>query len=188
MIAIAAAIMPPQVKAARITDDLFDFMMDRLRAYYLDAGYDSDVFEAVLARRPVRPIDFEQRMRAVKTFRNLPESVSLASANKRIRNIVRKSGTEITAMYERALLQEGAEQELAKAMHELAKVVSPLFEQRAYTEALCKLAALQDPVDRYFDSVMVMVDDPQLRNNRLALLNSLSDLFLRVADISRLQA
>ena len=188
MIAIAAAIMPPQVKAARIADELFDFMMERLRAYYLDAGYDSDVFEAVLARRPVRPIDFEQRMRAVKTFRNLPESVSLASANKRIRNIVRKSGTEIPAMYDRALLQEGAEQELAKAMHELDKLVSPLFEQRAYTEALCKLAALQDPVDRYFDSVMVMVDDPQLRNNRLALLNTLSDLFLRVADISRLQA
>jgi glycyl-tRNA synthetase beta chain len=188
MIAIAAAIMPPQVKAARITDDLFDFMMDRLRAYYLDAGYDSDVFEAVLARRPVRPIDFEQRMRAVKTFLSLPESVSLASANKRIRNIVRKSGTGIPATYDRALLQEGAERELAMAMHELDKVVSPLFEQRAYTEALCKLAALQYPVARYFDSVMVMVDDLQLRNNRLALLNSLAELFLRVADISRLQA
>jgi glycyl-tRNA synthetase beta chain len=188
MIAIAAAIMPPQVRAARIADELFAFMMERLRAYYVDAGYDGDTFEAVLARRPVRPIDFEQRMRAVKAFRNLPESESLASANKRIRNILRKSGMAIPAMYDRGLLQEGAEQDLAKSMRILDKEVRPLFEQRAYREALCKLAALQDPVDRFFDSVMVMVDDPQLRNNRLALLNVLSDLFLRVADISRLQA
>jgi len=187
LIAITAAIMPPEVKAARITDELFDFMMERLRAYYLDAGYDGDIFEAVLARRPVRPIDFDQRMRAVKAFRNLPESESLASANKRIRNILRKSGSEIPAAYDSALLQEGAEQDLARAMRELDKEVSPLFEQRAYTESLCTLAALRDPIDRYFDSVMVMVDDPQLRNNRLALLNALSDLFLRVADISRLQ-
>jgi glycyl-tRNA synthetase beta chain len=187
LIAITAAIMPPEVKAARITDVLFDFMMERLRAYYLDAGYDSDVFESVLARRPVRPTDFDQRMRAVKAFRNLPESESLASANKRIRNILRKSGSGIPAAYDSALLQEGAEQDLARAMCELEKEVIPLFEQRAYTEALCALAALRDPIDRYFDSVMVMVDDPLLRDNRLALLNALSDLFLRVADISRLQ-
>ena len=188
LIAIAAAIMPPEVKAARITDELFDFMMERLRAYYLDAGYDGDVFEAVLARRPVRPVDFDQRMRAVKAFRNLPESESLASANKRIRNILRKSGAEIPAVYDNDLLQTGAEQALASAMSELDGEVTPYFEQRAYTEALCRLAALRDPVDSYFDSVMVMVDDAQLRHNRLALLNTLSELFLRVADISRLQA
>ena len=187
LIAIAAAIMPPDVKAARITDELFGFMMERLRAYYLDVGYDGDVFEAVLARRPIRPIDFDQRMRAVKTFRNLPESESLASANKRIRNILRKSGSEIPTVYDSDLLQEGAELDLARAVSELDREVTPFFEQRAYTEALCKLAALREPVDRYFDSVMVMVDDPQLRHNRLALLNALSDLFLRVADISRLQ-
>jgi glycyl-tRNA synthetase beta chain len=188
LIAIAAAIMPPEIKAARITDELFDFMMERLRAYYLDAGYDGDVFEAVLVRRPVRPIDFDQRMRAVKAFRSLPESQSLASANKRIRNILRKSGAEIPAAYDSGLLQEGAEQDLARAMGDLDDKVTPLFEQRVYTDALCALAALREPVDRYFDSVMVMVDDPQLRDNRLALLNALSDLFLRVADISRLQA
>jgi glycyl-tRNA synthetase beta chain len=187
LIAITAAIMPPEVKAARITDELFDFMMERLRAYYLDAGYDGDVFEAVITRRPVRPTDFDQRMRAVKAFRNLPESESLASANKRIRNILRKSGSEIPSAYDSTLLQQGAEQDLAKAMRELDKEVTPLFEQRAYTESLCALSALRDPIDRYFDSVMVMVDDPLLRDNRLALLNALSDLFLRVADISRLQ-
>jgi glycyl-tRNA synthetase beta chain len=188
LIAIAAAIMPPEVKATRITDELFDFMMERLRAYYLDAGYDGDVFEAVLVRRPVRPVDFDQRMRAVKAFRSLPESESLASANKRIRNILRKSGAEFPAAYDSSLLQEGAEQDLARAMRDLDREVTPLFEQRVYTDALCALAALREPVDRYFDSVMVMVDDARLRDNRLALLNALSNLFLRVADISRLQA
>jgi glycyl-tRNA synthetase beta chain len=187
IISITAAIMPQQVKASRIVDELFAFMMERLRAYYLDAGYDSDVFESVLARRPVRPIDFDQRMRAVKAFRNLPESASLASANKRIRNILRKSGAEIPGIYDKRLLQETAEQNLANAIDELSHEVSPLFEQRAYTEALCKLAALHEPVDRFFDKVMVMADDLQLRNNRLALLNTLSELFLRIADVSRLQ-
>jgi len=187
MIAIAAAIMPAQVKASRITDKLFAFMMERLRAYYLDAGYDGDVFESVLACQPVRPMDFDQRMRAVKSFRDLPESDSLAAANKRIRNILRKSGTEIPAAYDSNLLKESAERALAKAVRDLDAIVTPLFEKRAYTEALCKLAALRDPVDRFFDSVMVMADDPIMRNNRLALLSALSDLFLRVADISRLQ-
>jgi glycyl-tRNA synthetase beta chain len=187
MISIAAAIMPPQVRASRIADELFAFMMERLRAYYLDAGYDGDVFESVLARRPVRPIDFDQRMRAVMAFRKLPESASLAAANKRIRNILRKAGTGISAEYDKRLLQEAAEHKLADAVNELAHEVNPLFEQRAYTEALCKLAALHEPVDSFFDTVLVMADDPELRNNRLALLNTLSELFLRVADISRLQ-
>jgi glycyl-tRNA synthetase beta chain len=186
IIAIVAAIMPPGIKASRITDELFDFMMERLRAYYLDAGYDGAVFEAVLARRPLRPVDFDQRMRAVKAFRNLPESQSLTSANKRISNILRKSGAEIPAVYDRALLQEAAERELAGAIDALEREVSPFFERRAYTEALCRLAALRDPVDKFFDTVMVMVDDPQLRQNRLALLSALSELFLRSADISRL--
>jgi glycyl-tRNA synthetase beta chain len=188
LIAIAAAILPPEIKAPRITDELFDFMMERLRAYYLDAGHDGDAFEAVLVRRPLRPIDFDQRMRAVKAFRCLPESVSLASANKRISNILRKSGAEIPPLYDRALYEEDAERDLARAIDELEREVNPFFERRAYTEALCRLAALRAPVDRFFDTVMVMVDDPQLRGNRLALLNRLLELFLRIADISRLQS
>ena len=187
MISITAALMPQQVKAPRIADDLFAFMMERLRAYYIDAGYDGDVFESVLARRPVRPVDFDQRMRAVAAFRNLPESASLAAANKRIRNILRKSGAEVPGVHDHRLLQEPAEHDLSKAINELIDEVDPLFEQRDYTEALCRLAALREPVDRFFDTVMVMADDLQLRNNRLALLNSLSELFLRVADISKLQ-
>jgi glycyl-tRNA synthetase beta chain len=187
LLASAAAGFPGSLNAADITDDLFGFMMERLRAYYLDSGYDTDTFEAVLARQPAKPLDFDQRMRAVKSFRKLPESTSLAAANKRIRNILRKAGTEIPHSYEGALLQEAAEQTLAAAVEELDASVSPMFEQRDYTDALCRLAALQAPVDSFFDDVMVMADDEKLRNNRLALLNALSGLFLRVADISRLQ-
>ena len=178
---------PMALHAGQIGAELFAFMMERLRAWYLDNDYDSDVFAAVLARQPVRPLDFDQRMRAVKAFRNLPESARLAAANKRIRNILRKAETVIPETYDTRLLQQDAEQALATAISALDVAVTPLFEQREYTAALRKLAALQTPVDRFFDDVMVMSDDSALRDNRLALLNALSDLFLQVADISRLQ-
>ena len=187
LIDTAAQLFPDEVKAAEVTAELFAFMMERLRAYYLDAGYDNHMFAAVLARQPARPLDFDQRMRAVKTFRELPEADSLSAANKRIRNILRKTAAGIPANYSRELLQEPAEQELAQALEDLETAVGPLLEKRAYTDALCKLAALQTPVDAFFDQVMVMAEDSRLRANRLALLNSLSDLFLQVADISLLQ-
>ncbi|MEA2093308.1 MAG: glycine--tRNA ligase subunit beta [Pseudomonadota bacterium] len=187
LIDTTAASFPKALHAGQIGAELFAFMMERLRAWYLDNDYDSDVFAAVLARQPVSPLDFDQRMRAVKAFRNLPESARLAAANKRIRNILRKAETAIPETYDTRLLQEDAEQALAAAISALDAAVTPLFEQREYTTALRKLAALQTPVDRFFDDVMVMTDDSALRDNRLALLNALSDLFLRVADISRLQ-
>ncbi len=168
-------------------DELFGFMMERLRGYYLEQDYEADEFAAVLARQPRRPLDFDQRLAAVRAFRRLPESASLAAANKRIRNILRKAETAIPGRHDQALLQEPAEQALAAAIGKLELVVSPLFENRDYTEALRELAALQAPVDTFFDDVMVMSDDTALRDNRLALLNDLSNLFLQVADISRLQ-
>jgi len=183
----AAQQFPADVQATAITQELFAFMMERLRAYYLDAGYDSHMFAAVLARQPARPLDFDQRMRAVKAFRELSEADSLAAANKRIRNILRKADGDIPDSCQPALLQESAEQALAAAIEDLETTVRPLLEQRAYTDALCKLAALQAPVDAFFDEVMVMAEDTRLRDNRLALLNSLSELFLQVADISLLQ-
>ena len=182
-----ANIFPADLNAVSIGDALFSFMMDRLRAWYLDAGYDVHVFEAVLARQPSRPLDFDQRMRAVRAFRELPEADSLAAANKRIRNILRKAATDIPAGYDPALLQEPAEQALAAALQTLDTQTQPLFKQRDYTNALCQLAALQTPVDAFFDNVMVMADDVALRDNRLALLQALSELFLQVADISLLQ-
>jgi glycyl-tRNA synthetase beta chain len=183
----AASNYPAALKVHTIGDDLFSFMMERLRAWYLDAGYTVPVFAAVLARQPARPLDFDQRMRAVRAFHDLPEADSLSAANKRIRNILRKAETAIPAQYDKALLQEPAEQALAAALEDLDTQTSPLFKQRNYTTALCKLAALHAPVDDFFDNVMVMTDDEALRDNRLALLQALSDLFLQVADISLLQ-
>ncbi|MGB5425830.1 MAG: glycine--tRNA ligase subunit beta [Gammaproteobacteria bacterium] len=183
----AASNFPDDLDAASIGDPLFSFMMDRLRAWYLDAGYDVHVFEAVLARQPRRPLDFDQRMRAVRAFRALPEADNLTAANKRIRNILRKSDTAIPASYDATLLLEPAEKALSVALQDLDGQTRPLFEQRDYTNALCQLAALQAPVDTFFDDVMVMADDVALRDNRLALLQSLSELFLQVADISLLQ-
>ncbi len=183
----AANNFPADLNAASITDPLFNFMMDRLRAWYVDAGYDVHVFEAVLARQPHRPLDFDQRMRAVRAFHELPEADRLAAANKRIRNILRKADTAIPASYDTELLQEPAEQALASALLSLDARTRPLFKQRDYTEALRQLAALQAPVDAFFDNVMVMADDVALRDNRLALLQALSELFLQVADISLLQ-
>ncbi len=168
-------------------DELFGFLMERLRSYYLERDYDADEFAAVLARQPRCPLDFDQRLAAVKAFRRLVESASLAAANKRIRNILRKAETTIPRSYDPTLLQEPAEQALAAAIGKLEAVVRPLFENHDYTDALRELAALQAPVDKFFDDVMVMTDDTAIRDNRLALLNVVSELFLQVADISRLQ-
>jgi glycyl-tRNA synthetase beta chain len=117
----------------------------------------------------------------------MPEAEHLSAANKRIRNILRKSETKIPSSLDTRLLQEPAEQALAAAITEQEKIVQPLFSQRHYADALRSLASLQAPVDRFFDDVMVMADDPALRDNRLALLQGLANLFLRVADISQLQ-
>ncbi|MGB5304813.1 MAG: glycine--tRNA ligase subunit beta [Gammaproteobacteria bacterium] len=187
LIDISAGTFGDTLNASSISADLFTFMMDRLRTYYLESGYEIDVFESVMARLPARPLDFDQRMQAVKSFQNLPESISLAAANKRIRNILRKADSAIPEHYNTDLLQEPAEQALAAAVRDAHASVSPLFGQREYTVALKKLAALQAPVDQFFNDVMVMADDIALRDNRLALLRALSDLFLQVADISRLQ-
>ncbi len=187
LIGAAAENFPAELDAGHVGDELFAYMMERLRAWYVDAGLDVHVFEAVLARRPLRPLDFEQRMQAVNAFRELPEASSLAAANKRIRNILRKADCEIPATYDSALFQEKAERTLAGALEQLDAQTRPLFEARDYSNALCRLAALQAPVDAYFDDVMVMTDDSVLRDNRLALLQSLSNLFLQVADISLLQ-
>lgn len=183
----AANNFPANLDAGNIGDTLFNFMMDRLRAWYLDAGYEVYVFEAVLARQPRRPLDFDQRMRAVRAFRELPEAGNLAAANKRIRNILRKADCVIPASYDMELLHEPAELALATALRTLDAQTQPLIKQRDYTDALCQLAALQTPVDAFFDDVMVMADDTALRDNRLALLQALSELFLQVADISLLQ-
>ena len=170
-----------------VISQVFDFMMERLRNIYLDQQIAPDTFEAVLARRPSQPLDFNQRIHAVTTFRQLPEAESLAAANKRISNILKKTDESIPEVANTEKLLESAEKELASTLNTLTDEVAPLLADRNYTQALKKLAALREPVDNFFDDVMVMVEDTELRANRLALLSQLQGLFLKVADLSKLQ-
>jgi glycyl-tRNA synthetase beta chain len=183
----AATAFEPATRAENVVDTVFEFMMDRLRAYYLDQGVRPDTFEAVLECRPSRPLDFDRRVRAVGAFRERPEAEALAAANKRIRNILKKVETVLPFEVRPDLLVEDAEQALAGRLVELSSEAAPLMEAGLYGEALSRLASLREPVDAFFDRVLVMVEDPAVRDNRIALLNELGSLFLRVADFSRLQ-
>jgi glycyl-tRNA synthetase beta chain len=178
---------PTALQASGLVGRVYDFMMERLRAYYLDRGVSADVFEAVLACRPARPADFDRRLRAVMAFRALPEAESLTTANKRIRNILRQGGDADWDHVSPVLLQDGAEKRLAEQVQALRQRLTPLFDAGEYSEAMRELAALRPQVDEFFDKVMVMVEDEAVRDNRLALLSGLGSLFLRVADLSRLQ-
>lgn len=168
-------------------DDALAYVMERLRAYYQDQGLSGDVVDAVMAKKPTRPLDFDKRIKAVNAFRVLPESVSLASANKRIRNILKKADGSVADSVDESLLQEDAEIALHKVLGDLSTEVEPLFKRGDYEPALKALAALREPVDTFFDKVMVMAEDVAVKNNRLALLKQVSVLCSRVADISRLQ-
>jgi glycyl-tRNA synthetase beta chain len=161
-------------------------MLDRFRAFYEDANIPAEVFQAVTAKQLSQPLDINQRVLAVNEFSKLPQAQALAAANKRVSNILSKQSASANAQVNTELLQEDAEKALAKAVSAKAELVTPLFDKREYTKALAALADLQQPVDAFFDSVMVMCDDPALQQNRLALLQQLRALFLEVADISYL--
>ena len=168
-----------------VTDEV-DFMLGRFRAWYQDEGIAVDVIQAVLARRPTRPADFDARVRAVSHFRTLDSAEALAAANKRVSNILAKADAAIGEINLTACV-EPAEKALAEAVLVLRTEVQPLIAQSDYTAVLDKLANLRAPVDSFFDNVMVNAEDPALRQNRLAILNTLQGLFLQVADISVLQ-
>jgi glycyl-tRNA synthetase beta chain len=167
-------------------DRVIDFIFDRLKGYCLDHGYTADEFDAVISVNPAEPLDFMQRLQAVKAFRQLPEAESLAAANKRISNILKKSESQPAANV--GILQEQQEKQLLQAALKSAEDIQPLLAQRNYQATLNRLAGLQNDVDAFFDNVMVMTDDLELRGNRLALLNLLSEQFLTCADISKLQS
>ncbi|MGL4269906.1 MAG: glycine--tRNA ligase subunit beta [Plesiomonas sp.] len=172
---------------ANVVTDVVDFMLGRFRAWYQDEGFSVDVIQAVLARRPTRPADFDARVKAVSHFRTLDAAAALAAANKRVSNILAKVEGALPSAIDSSLLQEPAEKALAEQVQRLSAQLQPLFAEGHYQEALTELAALREPVDAFFDSVMVMADDVALRNNRLTLLSTLRNLFLQVADISVLQ-
>jgi glycyl-tRNA synthetase beta chain len=184
-----AATVPP-VGAFLVKDAIYDYVMERLRGLYLENSahlkVTTEMFDAVLANRPASPYDFDRRLHALHAFLKLPDAPSLAAANKRIGNILKKSGLESFAKVNAELLRDPAEQVLHEQVVAMTKVTEPLFAARDYTQMLSKLAGLRAAVDAFFDGVMVMADDEKLRNNRLALLAQLRGLFLRVADLSRL--
>ena len=165
---------------------VIDFIFDRLKGYCLDKGYSADEFDAVITVKPNDPLDFMRRLAAVKAFRQLPEAESLAAANKRIRNILRKSESPASATV--GVLIEPAELQLLESANLAAIAIAPLLAQHDYAATLTYLAALRQEVDAFFDGVMVMCDDLELRAHRLALLNLLSEQFLTCADISKLQS
>jgi glycyl-tRNA synthetase beta chain len=171
----------------QVLQQAFDFMMDRLQAYYRDSGVPPDVFEAVLAVSPTQPYDFDRRVRAVTSFLQLPEAESLAAANKRISNILKQAQVTEAPMWNAELLSAPQEEALADKMVDIGYKISPLLERLDYEAAMTNLAKLRGPVDQFFDHVMVMVEDETLRNNRLALLGQMRSMFMRIADLSRLQ-
>ena len=182
----SAALFGDKLTNQSVVADVVDFMLGRFRAWYQDEGIAVDVIQAVLARRPTRPADFDARVRAVSHFRTLDSAEALAAANKRVSNILAKADAAIGEINLTACV-EPAEKALAEAVLALRTEVQPLITQGDYTAVLDKLANLRAPVDSFFDNVMVNAEDPALRQNRLAILNTLQDLFLQVADISVLQ-
>ena len=182
----SAALFGDKLTNQNVVTDVVDFMLARFRAWYQDEGIAVDVIQAVLARRPTRPADFDARVRAVSHFRTLDSAEALAAANKRVSNILAKADAAIGEINLTACV-EPAEKALAEAVLALRTEVQPLIAQGDYTAVLDKLANLRAPVDSFFDNVMVNAEDPVLRQNRLAILNTLQGLFLQVADISVLQ-
>ena len=182
----SAALFGDKLTNQNVVADVVDFMLGRFRAWYQDKGIAVDVIQAVLARRPTRPADFDARVRAVSHFRTLDSAEALAAANKRVSNILAKADAAIGEINLTACV-EPAEKALAEAVLALRTEVQPLIAQGDYTAVLDKLANLRAPVDSFFDNVMVNAEDPALRQNRLAILNTLQGLFLQVADISVLQ-
>ncbi len=180
----AADGLTPHLGSKPDTQEALDYILERLRAYYQEQGIGAELVEAVASLKPTQPLDFDRRVKAVAAFRQLTASESLAAANKRIGNILKKVEGNLPENVNPTLLQLDAEQALASAVQYQENKVVPLFAAGQYEAALLSLAELREPVDKFFDDVMVMADDVDLKNNRLALLNRLRGLFLRVADLS----
>lgn len=186
----AARIYNQQTQGLVGTDipaQVMEFILGRLRVYYTSQGFGHDEINAVLNLGPSQLTDTDRRLRALAVFRKLPEAQALAAANKRIKNILRQADGPVPDRIDRALLSEDEERALAEGIDALSAEVAPLLKDRDYEQALKRLARLREPVDAFFDRVMVMVDDDKVRSNRLALLQALMVLFTKIADVSALQ-
>ncbi len=183
-----ANLFPKDLNAASVVGDVYDYITERLRGYFSDQGIAIDTVDSVLANRPNSPKDIAARVQALGNFRKLPNAESLAAANKRIRNILKKIDRDSIGQVNKSLLRENAENDLNDALEKLSKDVEIHFHQHEYEQALNKLADLRQPVDTFFDDVMVMDEDEALKTNRIALLAKIDSLFMHVADFSRLQS
>ncbi|GIZ10667.1 glycine--tRNA ligase subunit beta [Pseudomonas sp. NCCP-436] len=175
-----------KVKAQGLAPQVLDFIFDRLRARYEDEGIDVAVYQAVRAVSPVSALDFDQRIQAVQAFRALPQAEALAAANKRVSNLLSKAEGSIAEQVEAHYFDSPSEFALHAAIQQADQAVQPLSVARQYREALARLADLRDPVDAFFEAVLVNAEDARVRANRYALLARLRGLFLGVADISLL--
>lgn len=176
-----------QFNQKNVVEQVYAFMMERLRAYFLEQNFQADEFEAVMARNPSQPLDIKTRIQAVHNFRKLNEAASLIAANKRIKNILRQTQEAIPEIVAETLLIEPAEQQLQHNFAVLETAIINCWEAHDYYGVLHKLATLKNAIDQFFDAVMVMTDNAAIRKNRLCLLKKIFDYFLRIADISLLR-
>ncbi|MGE8059920.1 glycine--tRNA ligase subunit beta [Pseudomonas sp. NPDC089547] len=175
-----------KVKAAGLAEQVLEFIFDRLRARYEDEGIDVATYLSVRALQPGSALDFDQRVQAVQAFRKLPEAEALAAVNKRVSNLLSKAEGAIAEQVEPKYFDNANEFSLYSAIQQADQAVQPMAAARQYSESLARLAALRDPVDAFFEAVMVNAEDAKVRANRYALLSRLRGLFLGVADISLL--
>jgi len=185
---VAASGYPEALAASEQASEVFDFVIERLNAWYAEQGLGAALVTAVAAVRPTVLVDFDRRAKAVAAFAELPEAAALAAANKRIGNLLRKAEGVIPEHWAQEHLSEPAEQALALAVQQARLETEPLFADGDYVGALKRLAALRGPVDAFFDQVLVMAEDLTVRQNRLAVLRQLNALFLRTADVGVLGA
>ena len=190
---ITRAVQLQPVSNPAVDAELWDYIVERLRAYFLDSasagaipGVTTEMFDAVRASAPVSPVDFGARLAALVKFLGLPEAASLTAANKRIANILKKVEGGASGTVDVAALSEPAEKALHEAVAALVADVERALGKRDYAAALNRLATLRPAVDAFFDGVMVNAEDPALRRNRLALLAGVRALFTRIADLSLL--
>lgn len=182
--------LQPVTAAPEVVGDIWAYLMERLRSSYLEAGtgrtVTTEMFDAVVASRTQSPLDIDRRLRALESFLKLADADSLAAANKRIANILRKAPPDTSGAVDTQRLEDPAERTLFEHVVSMERAVNPMLARREYAAALTLLASLREDVDRFFDGVMVMAEDAALRANRLALLVRLRGLFMQIADLSKL--
>lgn len=171
----------------KITVDILTFIDDRMRAYYLDTGLPIDTFNSIPSLKIISPMEKDRRIKAVNEYRELPEARSLSAANKRITNILKKSVEKNRGAWNQKLLIDDSEKKLAEKISTLRPQLETLFNERKYVGYMKKLAELNDDVNNFFESVMIICDEKDIQHNRVALLHDLQDLFGKIADIGKIQ-